>query len=302
MRVGLVTTNLEVLQDRDGDMLLIVDALAKVNVEAVPSVWHDPQVDWSAFDLLVMRSPWDYSQRYAEFNAWLESVGQNNVILNCPHVIRWNSDKVYLQDLSNAGVSVVPTVFARGTDELARAIAATGKSEVVIKPSVSAGSKDTGRFEVADEAAIALGQRILEQGKTVMVQPSITSVATAGERALLYFDGSFSHAASKGPILDLGGGLVGGEYVEAIRAVVPEPGELEVAAAASKAISTILDRGCDCATGGPLYARFDVVRADHGYQLLEAELFEPSYFLWTATGAADRFASAVARRLGMRRG
>lgn len=102
---------------------------------------------------------------------------------------------------------------------------------------------------------------------------------------------------SKGPILDLGGGLIGGQYTEAIRSVQPEAGELHVAAAAHAAITGIIRRLCDCRGAALLYARFDIVRGEDEYLLLEAELFEPAYFLWTDERAADRFSAAVIGRL-----
>ncbi|MFA7266912.1 MAG: hypothetical protein WC054_11420, partial [Candidatus Nanopelagicales bacterium] len=218
----------------------------------------------------------------------------------CRHVIRWSSDKVYLAELARAGVPVVPTSYARSLADVSAAIAAVEAKEVVIKPTVSAGSKDTGRFVADDPAALLLAQKILGLGKTVMVQPSIDSVHSHGECALLYFDGEFSHAARKGPILDLGGGLVGGEYSEAISTVVPDSGEMAVAEAAHSVITNLVCSACDCGSPRPLYARFDVVKTESGHQLLEAELFEPAYFLWTSPGASDRFASAVVRRLPQR--
>lgn len=310
MRVALVTTTLDQLHDVDADLPLIVEALAKRGVEAVPAVWHDSGIDWSRFDLIVMRSPWDYSARYAEFTDWLDQVSMvagasgapaqprpSLPVLNCRHLVRWSSDKVYLAELADAGVPVVPTIFARSLDEVAEAITASAANEIVIKPTVSAGSKDTGRFATGDGAALQLAQRILDLGKIVMVQPSIPSVQAEGECALLFFDGQFSHAARKGPILDLGGGLVGGEYSEKISSAVPEPDEVAVAQAAHKAITDLVSTVCGCGSERPLYARLDVVRGESGYQLLEAELFEPAYFLWTSPGASDRFANAVLRRL-----
>ena len=78
---------------------------------------------------------------------------------------------------------------------------------MVVKPTVSAGSKNTGLFRRGDPAARALADEILGLGKTVMVQPAIASVAAVGETAMLYFDGQFSHSVTKGPLLAEGGGL-----------------------------------------------------------------------------------------------
>src|SRR5205823_14548407 len=77
--------------------------------DATPAVWDDPAVDWSAFALVVLRSPWDYTERRDAFVAWVESLGER--VLNPPDVVRWNTDKRYLADLDAAGLPVVPTTF-----------------------------------------------------------------------------------------------------------------------------------------------------------------------------------------------
>jgi hypothetical protein len=63
-------------------------------------------VDWSTFDLVVVRSTWDYPDRREAFLAWAESLPH---VLNPPEVLRWNTDKRYLEELS---VDVIPTTFA----------------------------------------------------------------------------------------------------------------------------------------------------------------------------------------------
>ena len=50
--------------------------------------------------------------------------------------------------------------------------------------------------------------RLLEAGRTVMVQPYVASVDAAGERALVFVDGAHSHTARKGPLLTPGGDVI----------------------------------------------------------------------------------------------
>jgi hypothetical protein len=301
-RIAYVTTDADYLAaDPDTDLPLVVSALAAVGVEATPEVWHDRAVDWAAYDALVIRSPWDYTHRPAAFLAWLDARAATTPLLNCAHTIRWNLDKRYLLDLEAEGVAIVPTTVCddpgQVTDALA-AVAAAGSDEVVVKPTVSAGSKDTGRFAVADPLARALGEHVLAKGKQVMVQPCIPGVAEAGERSVVLFDGEHSHTVVKGPLLALGGGLIGGVYEESIASGTPTDAERHLADAAARVVPSILrGAGCDCASAVPLYARYDMVTGDDGPLLLEAELFEPSFFLHTSPGSEHRFAAAVARRL-----
>ena len=63
------------------------------------------------FDLVVVRSTWDYFARREEFLAWAERVAAVTALHNPVSVLRWNSDKRYLRDLERAGVPIVPTTF-----------------------------------------------------------------------------------------------------------------------------------------------------------------------------------------------
>ena len=123
-------------------------------------------------------------------------------------------------------------------------------------------------------------------------------MADAGERSIVYFDGQPSHTLSKGPLLALGGGLIGGEYRESISAAECTEAEHELADRVASVVPAVLRRaGCDCTNAVPLYARYDIVMGDAGPLLLEAELFEPCFFLHTSPGSEHRLARAIAARL-----
>jgi hypothetical protein len=299
--VALVTTDPEVVNGEDVDIDILRDALESDGLLVETPVWHDPSVDWSAFDLAIMRSPWDYPSRLAEFLSWLDRATAVTQVLNTPGIIRWNLDKRYLHDLAARGVTIVDATFCQSVEEASDAIHSLDSRQVVIKPTVSVGSKDSGRFAVDDPAALELATRIIVGGKTAMVQPAIASVERSGETELVYFDGRYSHAVTKGPILDLGGGYVGGEYTERITATQATSAEVKLADATMLAIA---DVASVLTTGNPrpLYARLDIVGTDAGPALLEAELFEPSYFLNTAAGSELAFVSAVRGRLAAKVG
>src|SRR5690606_33288766 len=124
--------------DLDGDRWL-VEALARRGCTAARIAWDARDVEWHEFAAVVIRSTWDYSDRHAEFVAWVDRVGHR--LHNAPALVRWNSQKTCLRDLAEAGVPVGPTTnVARG-----HRLAQRG-GEVVAKPSVSAGAKATGRF------------------------------------------------------------------------------------------------------------------------------------------------------------
>jgi len=67
------------------------------------AVWSSSEVDWAVFDLVVLRSTWDYAERYDEFLAWIDALPQ---LANPARVVRWSTDKRYLGELAAAGVPV----------------------------------------------------------------------------------------------------------------------------------------------------------------------------------------------------
>ncbi|NUT38333.1 MAG: hypothetical protein HOV79_35255 [Hamadaea sp.] len=284
-RVALVTCR--DLPDLEEDDRLLLAPLAARGIAAEPVVWDDPDADWAAYDLAVLRNPWDYFYRHDEFLAWVK--GRDN-LLNPPAVVEWNTDKRYLRELAAAGVPVVPT------DWIAPGDAFTPPEGVyVVKPAVSAGSKDTGRYGPGEaDLARAHVERLQKAGRLVMIQPYLPAVDTYGETALLYFSSpetgrlEFSHAIRKGPMLvgpDTG---EEGLYVpEAIVARTPTEAEHETARQVLAA-----------APEGLLYARVDLIPGPAGTPVLvELELTEPSVFVGYAEGAAERFAAAIAARL-----
>lgn len=255
----------------DPEEPLLVSALSRLGVAADGAAW-DSDTDWAAYDLVVVRSTWDYLDRYDDFLAWAASVPR---LANPVEVLRWNTDKRYLGRLAGLGVPVVPTTYAD-----AAWIPPPG--EFVVKPTVSAGARDTARYGPADAlAAQQHVQRLLMAGRGVLVQPYLPAVEAAGETSLLYVDGVFSHGGRKGAVLG-GAQALPPDRVE-IGPREPTAAEREVAERVLAAVSKPL-----------LYARVDLLPGPDGPLLLELELTEPYFFLGTSDGAADRFAAAIA--------
>jgi glutathione synthase/RimK-type ligase-like ATP-grasp enzyme len=286
VEVALVTC--AELPDLDPDDRLLIEPLTAAGVGVHAVVWDDPDANWARYDLVVLRSTWDYPRRRDEFVAWAESVRR---LANPADVVAWNTDKRYLAELAARGVPVVPTRWI----DPDRAWTPPEGGEWVVKPAISAGSKDTGRYDTADAEHRRLVaehvSRLQAAGRTVMVQPYLHGIDTAGETALMFLDGSFSHAVRKGPMLtgpDVG---VKGLYKEE-RIMPREPSAAELAVA--RAAVAEVPGG----SGRILYARVDVIPGPDGAPLIvELELAEPSLFLGTAPGAVQRLADAILRRL-----
>ena len=290
-RIGIVVTDVYAAEDPDYDTPLLLPALAARGADPTAVVWHDAAVDPASFDLLVIRSPWDYPERPAEFAAWLDRAERATRVVNSPATVRWNLDKTYLRDLESAGIRVVPTTYATTADAAGAAIDA--HERVVVKPAVSAGARDTGLFDASDAAAVALATRIVARGDVAMIQPEIEELSEGHEKALYVIGGDLTHAISKGAILAPGGGFRGGVYRENPVPVEATPAERAFAADVLRAVRR--------ATGGepPLYARVDTVdSARYGLCLLEVELVEPALNLHVAPHVTGILADAIVSALG----
>jgi glutathione synthase/RimK-type ligase-like ATP-grasp enzyme len=290
--IALVTASAARAEDHDLPPLLAALQARHPAVEVVD--WDDASVDWARFRLALLRSPWDYTHRLPEFLAWVERAGRATRLLNPPAVVRWNVDKHYLGELAQRGVAVVPSHYiAPGEDAgagLVAFLAAHAAAEFVVKPTVGAGSRDAQRHDRdARDDALAHVRRLQARGATALLQPYLSRIDEQGETALLYFDGIFSHAIRKGPLLQRGEQATRALFApEHITPRTPDAAELALAEAVLAAIPF----------GALLYARVDLIRAADGSPcLLELELTEPSVFLAHSAGAAEAFAAAILRRL-----
>ncbi|MDM4719856.1 hypothetical protein QTQ03_09805 [Micromonospora sp. WMMA1363] len=294
LRVALVTC--AALPDLEDDDRLVVAPLAARGVTGEPVVWDEPAVDWAGYDLAVLRSPWDYPARRDEFVAWAARVP---ALANPADVVAWNTDKRYLDELSAAGVPTVPTAWVAPGDEWEFP---ADRGEYVLKPSVGAGSQETGRYDLADpehrDLARSHVRRLGAAGRVTMVQPYLAAVDTAGETALLFVAGptglTFSHAVRKGPMLT--GPDVGPDGLYRPEEITTRTATEAQLAVAEKTL-TAVPGGADRL----LYARVDLIPgADGAPVLVELELTEPSLFLGYADGAADRLADAIVTHLSRR--
>ena len=292
------------LPDLDPDDQPLRAALAARGVPTDVVVWDDPTVDWSAYPHVLIRSTWDYTDRPAQFADWTRRVERTSTLLNPADVVAWNIDKTYLRDLEQRGIPIVPTIWLdpeRNLDARAIHTRFPAFGDFVIKPTVSAGSRDTGRYDAGQtpsrSLAITHAKNLLAVGRRVMLQRYLTQVDTQGESALVYVDGEFSHAVRKEPLLEgpyRAGEKEGVLFRERVLAA-REPSEQE------RALGDLVvaELGKIFPDRTPLlYTRVDLIPDDESRPVvLEVELAEPSLFFEHAPDAVARFADAVAARL-----
>ncbi len=265
----------------------IIDELTQRGVEVATPDWRDPEVDWAAFDLAVVRTTWDYVDHRDEFVHWAAATGERTPLLNTPDVLRWNTHKSYLLELEERGAPCVPTAWlARGDRvDLAALLRARGWSRAIVKPAVGAGSQGLERVEApVTPAAQAHLDRLLETDDA-LVQPYLPTVETRGELSVVVVDGKATHAVRKIP----GSGefrvqqQFGSAYDE-------EPLDDGVVRLAEWIVEST---GHDL-----LIARVDLIEADDAtLQLVELEATEPDLYVTIVPSVAGRIADAMLARV-----
>jgi glutathione synthase/RimK-type ligase-like ATP-grasp enzyme len=248
--------------------------------------WNDPDVDWSRYELAVVRTAWDYPSDRDGFVAWAAEAASQTSLWNPADVLRWNTHKSYLLELEDRGAPVVPTAWlARGDHlELADLLARRGWDRAVVKPAVGGGAVGVARVEEGGDAA---GQRHLDEllaAGDAMVQPYLPSIETVGELSVIVIDGEVTHGVRKLPR--------SGEY-----RVQEEFGGRMLAEDLDRDTRALVAWLLEAAGAELLYARVDLLEDEVGsVQLVELEVTEPDLFLDAAPGAADRLADAILRR------
>lgn len=272
--------------DLDEEWPFVRDALARRAISAEIVMWNDPSADWSRFAGVVVNYAWGYISDRNGFLDFAEALARTTPVLNPPEALRWNSAKTYLAELEQAGLAIIPTTFLAPGDPF-RAPA----DEFVIKPAVSSGGTGAARYrEPEPGVAEAHVARLHAAGQDVLVQPYQHGIDEAGETALLYLDGEYSHAITKHAILEADGGEP--ERLWERTRHVPTTARADQRELADAALAEAGRYGELC------YGRVDLVDdADGKPQILEVEIIEPRLFFPDAV-AAQRFADAIARRVG----
>ena len=293
MRVAIATFT--GLPPEFADDQRLAAALENLGVESEPIAWDEPDANWRRFGAVVIRSTWDYARRRDEFLAWADSVGDR--LHNSAAVLRWNSDKRYLGELAEAGFATVSTTYVGPDDPIGEL-----GGEIVVKPTISAGGRDTGRFgPAAHEGARSLIAAIQASGRTAMVQPYQPSVDSAGETAVVCLNGEPSHVLRKRAVL--GADEVAPVRDDALGAaeIMYDPGLVTAGEASERELGLAREVIAHVASRfgyRPLYARVDLLQDADGTPLvLELEAVEPNLYLDQVEGASQRVAAAIVARL-----
>jgi hypothetical protein len=186
LKVSLATC--KTLPEIDPDEVLLVRALEARGAHVRMLPWDAEEA--ASGELVVLRSTWNYFEGVARFLEWIDRTARTTRLLNPASIVTTNVRKTYLGDLEKRGVPIVPTAFVGAEGGNVEAIVRDrGWSQIVVKPTVSAGSFSTQRFDVSRGCAEA--QAFLDgMGREAMVQAWMPDVEGYGERPIVFVEPS----------------------------------------------------------------------------------------------------------------
>ena len=254
--------------------------------------WRCANVNWSDYEAVIIRSPWDYQDDMESFLSVLSTIEQSTARLeNSLNVVEWNINKSYLKSLAADNVTIVPTLWPETFDSknIAEYFSHFATEQIVLKPRVSANADNTFWLttENYQDKMADLSQAFAS--RELMVQPFMAAICQEGEFSLFYFNGKYSHTILKTPAQ--GDFRVQEEHGGGLLTVTPEPSLLVAANNTMQAISKL--------HGELLYARIDFVRHQDTFALMEAELIEPSLYFNMDEAAPQRFVDAFVTRMAL---
>ncbi len=266
------------------DDKLLVQYLISQRCRVTPAIWDDQDLDWTAFDYIILRSPWDYFLKIEAFTAWLDRMDRGKYkIFNPISVIQWNKNKNYLLRFRDLEVPIPAFHFCNQgqTYDLKQILNTHQWEKAVIKPAVSGGAHKTW---VTDHTLVASHQQefdalILVQD--IIIQKYSEEITLQGELSLIYFNKKFSHGVVKKA--KEGEFRVQAQYGGRHQPYVPTDNLLFQIEPILSFIQEPL-----------LYARIDGFLDDqYKFWLMELELLEPVLFFDSDPNAGPRFYHAI---------
>jgi hypothetical protein len=280
-KIAFVTSSVK--PDFAGNDVAVVDILRSAGAEVQPLPWDVATAEWNSFDLVVIRSCWNYHHHPEKFIQWIDQMEKQKVkMFNPLKIARWNLHKGYLKDLELKGISLPETIWLNKGSEahLSSIMNERNWKKAVVKPAISATAFNT--FLISREEANQQQQKFeqLLAHADMLFQKFMIEVQEQGEWSLIFFDKKFSHAVIKQPAeKDF---RVQNDFGGSVTHTNPPAFALKQAEKILNLIEEPL-----------LYARVDGIISENKFVLMELELIEPTLFLEKENGSAKTFAQAM---------
>ncbi|MCF7802991.1 MAG: hypothetical protein K9N46_10825 [Candidatus Marinimicrobia bacterium] len=283
MKVAIATCESEVQTNTDD--ALVLQSLRQNGVDAELVVWDNAVIKWDQFNVVILRSVWDYTRKHTQFIQWINEVATRTILLNSAETVLWNLNKRYMHDLEFNGIPVVQTAYTADyePESVEEIIVENGWSDVVLKPSISAGGYHALLLKNPSSSDISSALNQLPDTGECMIQPLQEAILNEGEYSAVYINGKVSHLIRKF--------AKEGEF-----RVQPQHGGGEELLPVTREVRRFAEEIIGAIDPEPLYARIDYIRsADGNQKLMELELIEPNLFLRYSEEAVENLTRGIMR-------
>src|SRR3989338_1610696 len=158
---------------------LLVKPLEMFGHQLFPAPWDNPKIDWREFDVLILRSCWNYHLYVDGFLFWLNNVKQLGLKLWNPYqIVRWNIDKRYLFDLEKKGIEIIPTKLIKknAVSTLKKYFSDFNCQELIVKPTIAASAYKISRFLVSEAESKQIDFQQLLTQTDCLIQPLMKEI------------------------------------------------------------------------------------------------------------------------------
>ncbi|MFD2286520.1 hypothetical protein GJU39_01155 [Pedobacter petrophilus] len=286
MNIALVTYHdqgaydSQTVESEDQRLLIFLQEKG-LNIEMV--IWNDPKVNWENYQLAILKSPWDYFDLITDFYLWLNHLEEKKIkLLNPIDVVRWNTDKQYLQEIEAAGLAITPCSFIYKNEKviLENFFDFYHTDQLIVKPCISGGAKNTFKVTKDNIDEVISKLTLLIQDEDFIIQPFLSEIVEHGEWSFIFFNGIYSHCLVK-KVKD-GDFRVQPSHGGSVHPQNPDQSLIDTASAYVNLFAK------DC-----LYARVDGTFVNEKFLLMELELIEPFLFLNTDPLNYERYYQAL---------
>lgn len=246
--------------------------------------WDKLNQNWNNYDLVIVRSTWNYQNHLDEFLNVLRMIDQSKALLLNPlPLIEWNVNKTYLKDLKEDGIPIIPSLFFEDfdVDEVRNSFSTFDSEKVIIKPTVGANADKIMIINKSNPMETLKETKDIYKYRSFILQPFINSITKDGELSLIFFNKDFSHALSKVP--KKGDFRVQEEHGGTLK-LIKNIDEQKINLC--KKILSLLPYDC-------FYSRIDLVVDEGNPLLMEIEVIEPSLYFNLEPKSANLFAKKV---------
>lgn len=263
---------------------LLADTLRNYNYNIEIVIWDQRNIDWNNYQLILIRSVWDYIQKFNQFNRWLNHLRNIKAnVWNPIEVIKWNANKTYLFDLEKNCIPIIPTVHITShmKTDIENVITRNKWQRYVVKPIFGNGGDQIKIFN-SEECKIFIENNI--DSSDFLIQEYLEDISENGEISFIYFNKKFAHAIQKVP--KSGDFRTNAAFGSKEMPYEPDVHDIEIA-----------DQVINSVQSDTLYARVDCINSRNKLFISELELIEPNLYLNFHPDSAKLFAAACATRI-----